>query len=112
MQNQNGKNEFLKSKVVKCLSSFIPFSSLIPFLLPGVFQLYDTDHDGYITRDQVEGVVIAMHHMLGHMTSVKVVEGLQEEDEDEVETPQERVARLVEVMDTVRDIKVMACALS
>jgi len=77
-----------------------------------VFQLYDTDHDGYITRDEVEGVVIAMHHMLGHMTSVKEVDGLNEEDdEDEVETPQERVARLMDIMDTVRGLKVSILSL-
>ena len=73
-----------------------------PTQTPGVFQLYDSDHDGYITREELEGVVSAMHRMLGHMTTLREADEENEEEEDEFESPQERVAHLMETMDTVR----------
>ena len=65
-----------------------------------MFQLYDSDQDGYITREELEGVVSAMHRMLGHMTTLR--EADEENEEDDFESPQERVAHLMETMDTVR----------
>lgn len=75
----------------------------LSFSPAGVFQLYDTDRDGYISRDEVEGVVSAMHRMLGHMTSLQEEEEEKEEMEEQ-ETLQERVSSLWEIMDTVRKI--------
>ena len=80
-------------------------SPTTPTQTPGVFQLYDSDHDGYITREELEGVVSAMHRMLGHMTTLREADEENEEEEEEFESPQERVAHLMETMDTVRPWK-------
>ena len=62
----------------------------------GTFQLYDHNHDGVITRDEMEAVVEAIYKMVGSM--VEFPEG--------AETPQLRVNRIFEAMDTVHIITV------
>ena len=62
-------------------------------VLAGSFQLYDHNHDGYITKEEVSVVVDAMHRMVG---------GLVEPEEQQHDTPQERVKRIFETINTVR----------
>ena len=57
----------------------------------GAFHLYDSDHDGYITREEMEMVVDSIHKMVGQMVE------FSEEDE----TPQNRVDKIFEAMDKV-----------
>lgn len=57
----------------------------------GSFRLYDSDHDGYITREEMEAIVDSLHKMIGQMVE------FSEEDE----TPQKRVDQLLEAMDLV-----------
>ncbi len=57
----------------------------------GSFQLYDCDHDGYITREDMCSVVDAIYQMVGNM--------VQFCDDN---TPQKRVDQLFESMDTVQ----------
>ena len=59
--------------------------------MAGSFHLYDSDHDGYITREEVEAIVDSMHKMVGQMVE------LSEDDE----TPQKRVDKIFETMDLV-----------
>ena len=61
------------------------------FVLAGSFHLYDSDHDGYITRKEVEDIVDSMHKMVGQMVE------LSEDDE----SPQARVDKIFETMDLV-----------
>ncbi len=58
--------------------------------MPGTFQLYDCDHDGYITREEMSSVVDAIYQMVGHMVELS-----------EDNTPQRRVEHLFEIMDMV-----------
>lgn len=51
----------------------------------------DTDHDGYINREEMEGVVNSIYKMVGHMVTFP-------EEED---TPQKRVDSMFEDMDLV-----------
>ncbi|XP_064395710.1 neuronal calcium sensor 1-like isoform X2 [Halichondria panicea] len=64
--------------------------------LQWTFQLYDHNHDGVITRDEMEAVVEAIYKMVGSM--VEFPEG--------AETPQLRVNRIFEAMDTNGDGKI------
>ena len=57
----------------------------------GSFQLYDSDHDGYITRQEMEVIVDSIHKMVGQMV----------EFPDEEDTPQKRVHKMFEDMDSV-----------
>lgn len=60
------------------------------------FQLFDHNHDGYITRDEVLEVTDSLYKMVGHMIQLP-------EDEN---SPQERINKLFEVLDTDRDGKI------
>lgn len=61
--------------------------------ITGTFQLYDHNHDGVITRDEMETVVEAIYKMVGHM--VEFPEG--------VETPPLRVKKIFDTMDKVSE---------
>ena len=57
----------------------------------GSFHLYDSNHDGYITREEMEAIVDSIYKMVGQMVEFS-------EDED---TPQKRVDKIFDAMDTV-----------
>lgn len=57
----------------------------------GTFQLYDANHDGYISRQEMEDVVGSIYKMVGHMVTFPIDEA----------TPQQRVDKLFAAMDTV-----------
>ena len=61
------------------------------YIYAGSFNLYDSDRDGYITREEMETIVDSIHKMVGQMVE------LTEDDE----TPQKRVDKMFEAMDTV-----------
>ena len=62
---------------------------------PGTFQVYDSDQDGYISRQDMERVVDSIYKMVGHMVTFPEGE----------ETPQQRVGKIFEIMDQVRTTK-------
>ena len=66
---------------------------IVNFITPitGAFHLYDSDHDGYVTREEMEAIVDSMHKMVGQMVE------FSEDDE----TPQTRVDKLFDTMDSV-----------
>ena len=70
-----------------CMSHPQPFSLISPNA--GTFRLYDTNHDGYISREEMESVVNSIHKMVGHMVTL------------EESAPQKRVDMLFEKMDLV-----------
>ncbi|RKP11384.1 calcium-binding protein NCS-1 [Piptocephalis cylindrospora] len=59
------------------------------------FQLYDIDHDGFITREEMQRIVEAIYKMVGGMVQLP-------DDED---TPEKRVNKIFTLMDTNRDGK-------
>ena len=66
----------------------------------GAFKLYDLDGDGTITRSEMLEIVKAIFSMVGNHAKFK-------EDDN---TPEKRVDRIFEIMDTVSSSK-MAIAL-
>ncbi len=92
--------------LIASLHLFFSFSFLLSFLplLPafqtlctvnaGAFKLYDVDNDGYITREEMYNIVDAIYQMLG--TQAKIAE-------EEEENPKERVDRIFEQLDKVRE---------
>ena len=67
----------------------------------GSFHLYDTNHDGYITREEMEAIVDSIYKMVGQMVEFS-------EDED---TPQKRVDKIFDAMDTASCWPIQACYL-
>ena len=57
----------------------------------GAFKLYDLDGDGTITRDEMLEIVKAIFSMVGNHAKFK----------DDDNTPEKRVDRIFEIMDTV-----------
>ena len=70
------------------MSSLTSCSSLPP---AGSFRLYDHNHDGYITRQEMMDIVDAIYKMVGEMVIFS----------DEKDTPQQRVNQIFSTMDTV-----------
>eukprot|EP01027_Heterolobosea_sp_BB2_P017317 GEZU01024543.1.p1 GENE.GEZU01024543.1~~GEZU01024543.1.p1 ORF type:complete len:117 (-),score=13.36 GEZU01024543.1:61-411(-) len=58
------------------------------------FRLYDLDHNGYITHDEMVKIVTALYRMLGNLVSMHG---------EEYDTPEKIVSRIFEEMDTNRD---------
>ena len=58
----------------------------------GAFRLYDLDNNGSITRDEMLEIVKAIFSMVGNHAKFK----------DDDNTPEKRVDRIFELMDTVR----------
>ena len=61
------------------------------FSSTGAFKLYDLDGDGTITRDEMLEIVKAIFSMVGNHAKFK----------DDDNTPEKRVDRIFEIMDTV-----------
>lgn len=59
------------------------------------FRLYDQDHDGYITKSEMQEIIGAIYKMVGGMIQFP-------EDED---TPQKRVNKIFQEMDLNQDGK-------
>lgn len=77
-----------KQRLFCASPSLSPASSLHT---TGSFHLYDSNHDGYITREDMETIVNSIYKMVGQMVEFP-------EDED---TPQKRVDKIFVAMDTV-----------
>ena len=61
-------------------------------IILGAFRLYDLDNDGTITRSEMLQIVKAIFSMVGNHAQFK----------DDDNTPEKRVDRIFQLMDTVR----------
>lgn len=60
-----------------------------------VFDFYDLDRDGYITRNEMSQIVHTLYHMMGDLVQLQ----------GELQDPNRLVNRLFEDMDTNNDDK-------
>lgn len=65
----------------------------------GAFKLYDVDNDGYITREEMYDIVGAIYEMLG--SAKRPSDGLEPTDATSDESPNVRVDRIFELLDSV-----------
>ncbi|KAJ3334080.1 Neuronal calcium sensor 1 [Blyttiomyces sp. JEL0837] len=87
-----GKNGSIKFKEF-ILAISIASRGKLEEKLAWAFQLYDLNHDGLISRDEMLTVVDAIYRMVGGMVKLPL-------DED---TPEKRVNKLFNMMDLDRD---------
>ena len=65
--------------------------------------MYDVDNDGYITREEMYDIVGAIYEMLG--SAKRPGDGSQTLDATSDESPNVRVDRIFELLDSNRDNK-------
>ncbi|XP_022106014.1 neuronal calcium sensor 1-like [Acanthaster planci] len=90
-ENNDGAIEF--AEFIRALS--VTSRGNIDEKLDWAFRLYDLDHDGFITRDEMLNIVDAIYQMVGNMVRLP----------EEENTPQKRVDRIFALMDKNKDDK-------